>query len=428
MKKKTVANLIMVAVILMIAAAGILGTGYIQGWFDTADGTQAVLQNTRGVIDLMREGVSYPAQNNTVLRTGDKLTCQHGATAMIRIGNALIAMGEKAALTVTDPSAEGFSAEVHTGEVFAHCDTSTAFAFDGKKIVFQQATILLSVRSGAQSICVLRGSVEDAGAGQILEFIGDEKNVGQLALNSLNDFAITQIRSLNDISLYFTAEDLDRLAAERQQAVQELINDQAQADTPSTVPAAPTEIIDPIPSETSKQNTEEPTPPNTTIPSEATTPSETIIPSETAAPSETYAPPVSGCCTIAIYCETILDNMGDLEPGKAEFVPSDGVILYPVTVDFYDGETVFDVLKRVCDAADIQLEYSWTPLYDSYYVEGINNLYEFDCGFESGWMYKVNGWFPNYGCSSYTLKDSDVIVWAYTCKGLGTDVGAPRME
>ena len=62
-------------------------------------------------------------------------------------------------------------------------------------------------------------------------------------------------------------------------------------------------------------------------------------------------------------------------------------------------------------------------MYDSYYIEGINNLYEFDCGSESGWMYKVNGWFPNYGCSAYPLKDGDVIVWCYTCNGLGADVG-----
>ena len=38
-------------------------------------------------------------------------------------------------------------------------------------------------------------------------------------------------------------------------------------------------------------------------------------------------------------------------------------------------------------------------------------------------MYKVNGWFPNYGCSSYYLEDGDTIVWTYTCNGLGADVG-----
>jgi hypothetical protein len=37
-------------------------------------------------------------------------------------------------------------------------------------------------------------------------------------------------------------------------------------------------------------------------------------------------------------------------------------------------------------------------------------------------MYKVNGWFPNYGCSRYGLKDGDVICWVYTCD-LGKDIG-----
>ena len=133
-------------------------------------------------------------------------------------------------------------------------------------------------------------------------------------------------------------------------------------------------------------------------------------------------------CTITIRCDTIFDNADALEKAKAPYVPEDGVILPVTTVEFTSGETVFDVLRRVCEAADIQLEYSWTPLYDSYYVEGINHLYEFDCGFESGWMYKVNGWFPNYGCSVYELQGGEEIVWCYTCTGLGTDVGAERME
>ena len=37
-------------------------------------------------------------------------------------------------------------------------------------------------------------------------------------------------------------------------------------------------------------------------------------------------------------------------------------------------------------------------------------------------MYKVNGVFPNYGCSKYTLKNGDVVEWVYTCD-LGRDVG-----
>ena len=37
-------------------------------------------------------------------------------------------------------------------------------------------------------------------------------------------------------------------------------------------------------------------------------------------------------------------------------------------------------------------------------------------------MYKVNGWFPNYGCSRYELKQGDVLEVVYTCD-LGRDVG-----
>lgn len=135
----------------------------------------------------------------------------------------------------------------------------------------------------------------------------------------------------------------------------------------------------------------------------------------------------SNLCTITIVCDTILDNLDNLEEGKAPYVPKDAVILPMTTVSFAEGDTVFQVLQKVCTAADIQIEYSWTPLYDSYYIEGINYLYEFDCGFESGWMYKVDGSFPNYGCSAYELTGGEDIVWCYTCNGLGEDVGETWM-
>lgn len=132
-------------------------------------------------------------------------------------------------------------------------------------------------------------------------------------------------------------------------------------------------------------------------------------------------------CTVTIVCGTVLDNAKDLDAEKAPFVPKDGIVLPKTRVSFGPEETVFEVLQRVCQAADIQIEYSYTPMYKSYYIEGINHLYEFDCGPESGWMFKVNDWFPNYGCSAYSLKNGDDIVWCYTCKGLGADVGAGRM-
>ena len=127
-------------------------------------------------------------------------------------------------------------------------------------------------------------------------------------------------------------------------------------------------------------------------------------------------------CTISIACDTILDHMDWLDPEKTELVPDDGWILKPTTVTFYEGESVFNVLQRTCKQKKIHMEFENTPMYNSAYIEGINNLYEFDCGELSGWMYSVNDWFPNYGCSRYALKDGDVICWVYTCD-LGVDVG-----
>ena len=134
-----------------------------------------------------------------------------------------------------------------------------------------------------------------------------------------------------------------------------------------------------------------------------------------------------GNCTISIECSTILDHMEDLKETKKEFVPQDGWILKETQVSFKSGETVFDILKQICGEQGIHMASRYTPLYKSYYVEGINQLYEFDCGKNTGWMYSVNGKYPNYGCSSYKLEDGDKIEWRYTCN-LGSDVGDQYAE
>ncbi len=127
-------------------------------------------------------------------------------------------------------------------------------------------------------------------------------------------------------------------------------------------------------------------------------------------------------CTFSIECSTILNNLGGLEQEKLDILPKNGVILAPQTVTFYEGESVYDVLQRVCQEKNIHLEASWTPMYNSAYVEGIHNLYEFDCGSSSGWMYRVDGWYPNYGCSRYLLKQGETVEWRYSCD-LGKDIG-----
>ncbi|MGN1205545.1 MAG: DUF4430 domain-containing protein [Eubacterium sp.] len=125
--------------------------------------------------------------------------------------------------------------------------------------------------------------------------------------------------------------------------------------------------------------------------------------------------------TISIDCLTILQNMENLKKGKEQYI-GDGWILKPTKVKCKKGQTVYDMLEQVCKAYSIQLETTTTPLYGSRYIEGIGNLYKLDCGDLSGWMYNVDGWYPNYGCSRYVLEAGEVIEWRYTCKGLGKDL------
>ncbi len=126
-------------------------------------------------------------------------------------------------------------------------------------------------------------------------------------------------------------------------------------------------------------------------------------------------------CTITIDCKTILDNMDDFDDKKIDILPKDGIILKKTEVTYSSGESVFDVLLRETRNRRIHMEYSFTPLYNSSYIEGIANLYEYDCGNLSGWAYKVNGWLPNYGLSRYRISDGDNIEIRYTCD-LGADL------
>ena len=127
-------------------------------------------------------------------------------------------------------------------------------------------------------------------------------------------------------------------------------------------------------------------------------------------------------CTVAIRCDTILDNWDDLAPDKAELVPADGVLLANTTVAFTQGESALDALKRVCEEKEIHMDFSTTPGTGVAYLKGIGNLYEFDCGERSGWLYHVNSQSPDVGCSDYQLQPGDTVEFLYSCNW-GEDLG-----
>lgn len=142
-------------------------------------------------------------------------------------------------------------------------------------------------------------------------------------------------------------------------------------------------------------------------------------------------PPVTAAkqtVTLTIRCDTILANQPLLNAAYAAYVPPDGVILAEADVELYAGESVFDVLKRVTRDRKIALVYHSGTAYGGAYIDSIGHLDDRAVkGDEGGWMYRVNGVVPNYGCGQYTLKDGDRVEWLYTCN-LGQDVGDPYYE
>jgi hypothetical protein len=126
-------------------------------------------------------------------------------------------------------------------------------------------------------------------------------------------------------------------------------------------------------------------------------------------------------CTISITCQELVDNKDKLSADLAARVPSNGVIMPSEKVKLKSGDTVYKILLRITKKKGIQTDSDGSTSYGTAYVRAIDNFYEKDAGDQSGWMYSVNGAFPNKGCSKYKVSAGDKIEWQYTLK-LGNDL------
>lgn len=415
-KNRKLFNLLMIALIAVIAFCSVMAVGHIRGWFGSGDSSSAVVtEEVNGVANIERSGVGYSLKENVPLKDGDIVATESGSTVATKISrHNQMTLNENAELAVTSSDHSNVALDLTEGELFADgkdpgktldvaLDKNTVHAAkSGDGVVFaasqQKGSATVSVLEGSLSVSVEDGTEKEVKAGESLLIAHDNEGhlsaeIATLKAESFDDFILTQASKCDSKDdLCFTAKELKKIQETRTAEKQKAQEAAAKEDA----------LYKEIMSSDSSQSG-----------------SSGSVSSKTGKSSSSKVK----TCTIQIRCDSILKNMGDLKDGKSKYVPANGVILATSKVEFADGETVFDVLKRACSYTGIQLEYSYTPMYGSYYVEGINHLYEFDCGNQSGWMYKVNGWFPNYGCSSYKLKDGDAIVWSYTCKGLGADVG-----
>lgn len=84
-------------------------------------------------------------------------------------------------------------------------------------------------------------------------------------------------------------------------------------------------------------------------------------------------------------------------------------------------ETAFEQLKRALAKERINFDYGGSEMLGNVYVRGIDGLSEFDYGSLSGWLYRVNGEYPDKSCASCILSEGDYVEWIYTKDGQKED-------
>lgn len=128
-------------------------------------------------------------------------------------------------------------------------------------------------------------------------------------------------------------------------------------------------------------------------------------------------------CTCVCICFLMVSHFRSVEEYGAGKLPPvrDGEPAVELTIVGYqgelllsagkvalqEGETVIDLLLRVAEAEKLRVEHAGG------YVEGIGDLYEFDHGGESGWIYTVGGERASVSAAEYRLQDGDTVCWEY---------------
>ena len=408
-KKKTY-NIIMVALIALIVVCGLMAVGHVKGWFgESGQGTEIVSEDIIGVVNVERDGVGYTLEKDVEIRQDDIVESRNESEAVFDLnGDSTLSLNQNSEMAFPQCADGIVEIKLNKGEFFAEVPKTP----DSFKVLFdkntaditgtvfsvsqQSSSSMLTVYEGSVDVTAEDGSVNTVKAGQqiLITRNADDKltvETTEVKAASLSDYLIEKLLACETDKLCFSEKKLNQVIADREK------------EKKAAVEALEKEAIAIAESEESD--------------SSASTDSGSSGNSGSSTSSGESNDNAVKVCTISIRCKSILSNMDKLKEGKNRYVPSNGIILATSSVEFRDGETAYDVTKRACSATGIQIEASYSPVYSSYYVEGINHLYEFDCGEMSGWLYRVNGWTPNYGCSEYKLKNGDSIVWDYTCTG-----------
>lgn len=117
--------------------------------------------------------------------------------------------------------------------------------------------------------------------------------------------------------------------------------------------------------------------------------------------SDKPAPPASA--PVPIPAKTVTFSIaGPKEDHSAD--------LSPKSVKIKDGYTLLNVLLEAVGKSKVDYSGSGSTVY----VSGISNIYEFDYGAKSGWVFKLNGVSINKSIGVVSVKNGDRIECLYT--------------
>ncbi|GKX28015.1 hypothetical protein SH1V18_04950 [Vallitalea longa] len=123
---------------------------------------------------------------------------------------------------------------------------------------------------------------------------------------------------------------------------------------------------------------------------------------------------VEGKNTLYDMSDVDFSSVGTVQLSIEKRIIGKGDTVSRTSVDLYEKDNVFDVLKRLVDEKGLSMKCTYNDKYGSRYIVSIDGDGEFDHGNGSGWMYYVNGELPNVGVSAYFPEDGDVIRLRYT--------------
>ena len=439
-------------------AVGVYWVGSLRGWFapppvtvETSSGETVQIpplsltaKRITGKALVERGGLSFALEEGETLRAEDAVTLQGKGTLTVSNETLNLTFGDKATFLVGQKDGGEAQVTLNQGKLYAQTQGTAYFVVGNQSAQVTDGTVSLSVGKKTFVFDQLSGSTS---------FLGGDENVlpvfarqrltakqaegrwgapeqKKLTLKQLSDFTLEQAKATQ--GLCFTPEQLTGEIARREAEAQKKLEEQLRKETEQQEAEAQAKADAEAAEQAKKEQEAQQKAAEEKKAQEAKRKAEEEKKKqeeerkrqeeEDKKRQEEENTTSTGSCTLTIECHTLLDNMDNVKESKQKYVPASGVILKKTKVTFTEGETVYDILKRTCKKAGIQLEVSYSGGYGSYYVEGIGHLYEFDCGRESGWVYSVNGKQPNYGCSSCVVQAGDNIVWSYTCSGMGKDV------